>query len=463
MQKRNLLCLTLLLTLVSCGDNNPSSSNVSSKESNLTSSLDSSVISNEGNNQELIASLDNAKKGLNLKGSFISYYPSDSSSYDEGEFDITLNDSFYYEKRNYKDSNDRDMSHTYILTRGNDGKIENKQLSISNEEEIVDFLEPLENGQLDYDKYLTNPFKGLTSSDFVMSDERYKLNEDKVSAFDGFVNFEQMREFRNHEVTTESVSFSLTDNGYTDCLIRTKLRSDDNWFQPDDFYYEFTLDFVFKDNLTVPSIDLKEHREEHTVLATALNDLQTKIDGHNYTVHAVDAESTNEFDPFEYDIFATEEGFYSTFKPALNNYYEGYQKGNDGNYYLYKHIYSTVPGQEDVFEYQENNSKYKLSRKELDVDVSSFAPEFFVGKDGEYVTTDEYVVAKIREYICPFSDRYDPYLVGTKVWIKLDESNQVKELGCTAYDWGNEYTDNFTYTFSAFGETTLPYSVPERA
>ncbi len=471
-----ILSTFMLLCLASCVNENPSSENsianenssITSQTSETSSSISDSEVSSSvsvssqlGQKIDVSNALNKAKNAIHFTGTYYSFYPSDQSLNEEASLDFTIANDFYQAKRKYKDSASREFNDEYIFVKGQDGKVYNKTLSILNAESSELYIYESVDGDIsfNYDEFCKNPFNELSSDDFYKDEFGVYLNPNAVQAFNNLVVFESIKSSQFYKDTVvESVSFVYNEEKlqFDSLTIQTVLQSD-NHYSPDDFMFTFELSLDYPENVTCPTVEVMPHTAEHDVLKTALEDMQSKIALHNYTVSAREVDSTGEFD-VTYDTYYVEDGAFSDFHPALENYKFGYKLQDDNKYHRYKYYLSGT--EEGQYEYDEKSTIKTLSREELDLSLTSFAPEFFKSNgQNKFITTNKAVVAEIRKAICPFIDRYDLFYIGTKVWVTLDDQNKITEIGCTAYDWSNEYTDDFTYTIHSFGTTVLPITL----
>ena len=445
MKNRNRLVIfstALILSLVSCRG-----------EAGKTSeSVDES---------ELAKALTLAQKSVAFSGSLTSVYVNDGDSYDEGTVDLTIGKGFAEWKKTYRESLDYDVSYDYTFVPNEAGNISFDRLTLENTVENAEFVAPRDTavadskkGPLNYEQYLSNPFANLEVSDFELVEGRYYLTE-KLQSFEGMMGIASISEYHFYPTNILDVSFSMSNGKFADVVITTEPRSD-GLYNASEFFYDASFRLIFPGDIEKTEIQPKAHRDEHDTLKAALTDLQQTISGGNYTIHAVDEESSGEYGG-QYDNYATADGFYSEFRAALDTYKIGYEKHDDGEYYRYKH-YVTGKDMGKVTYFTEETSQYwKQTRAQLEPNFLGFAPEFFVkGKDGSFSTTNGSVVDGIRKITSPFFDRQDAYYVAKKVFFKLNEENKITSWGTVAFDATGSFEDTFTYSLTNIGTTKLP-------
>ena len=409
--------------------------------------------------EKLDEALEKAKKNVTFSGNFVSVWTLDNTIDEEGQIYATIGSDFYQTTRIFQDFAGRTLQRDHLFVKGEDGKIYDRVLTLQNKVEDKLYVnDDINADSINYDDYCKNPFASLTVEDFYIDENnRYALKENAVSAFNGFASFETTQDLSFYEVNVEKVTFDY-ENGIFNEIVITSEKEISN-YQDEEYYFEFTFDLEFQDQLSIPEIKTKEHKDGHDVLKTALEKLQAQVDGGNYTIHAIDADSTDHDEIWlEYDNYYVEDECFSDFKAAFSNYKEGYKKQDDGMYHQYNYYVSGDKEGQTVYIDPEKSSTAILSREQLDVNFLGFAPEFFTFNADQtiFTTTDSYVVDAIRKLVAPFYDAYDPFLVGTKVIINLNSNQEVDNIVCTAYDWANEYTDDFIYTYSNFGTTQMP-------
>ena len=457
MKKNYLFTLSALLLLVGitgCNEKKDDSAKSSSNSLNNTSES----VSTKPLDPQLPLALENAKKSVTMDGSYISVWPLDGLVETESELHLTISNDFYQTSRLVKDFSGREIKKDFIFVKGNDGKIYDHQLSLKNKvEDTLYTHETLGKDGIQYDTFCLNPFSNLTVDDFYLDNaNRYAIKEQKLEVFKGLTSFESVQDYAFYNLDLEKVTFDYVDGVFNEVLIKTKKGKN---MSDEEFYFEFTFNLGFNGELDVPTVALKEHKEEHDILKNAFAKLQTKIDGGNYTVHAVDADSGDHNEIWmEYDNYYVNNECFSDFKPALSDYKVGYKKQADGTYHRYSYYVSGINKSRTIYADPNKSSTAILSREQLDVNLKDFAPEFFSANQTKttFTATDNKVIDAIRRLVSPFYDANDPFLVGTKVKVNLDDAGDIESIVCTAYDWSNEYTDDFTYTFKDFGTTVMP-------
>jgi hypothetical protein len=456
MSNKSLLMLALCVSLTAipgCGGQEDVSSG-------------SGASSSDDGQEALAAALEKAKKGILIEGNYISVWPSDNSTDTESTFDVTIGPSFYAVNRKTADYYDRENSTSLILEKGEDGYIHEKHLSIMNEEESGLYSNSaLGEGSLDYDEYLANPFANLEASDFAYDGTRYSLTVSKLSAFYGFVVFESVQGSTSFDMPVNEVSFALGSNSFNEFVITT---GQGEWLGGEKFYFDFTLTVTFLSDPVCPSIEKLAHTDAHDKLETALTALNDQLSGKNYTVHTVDTDSDSGDEWGNYDSYYTDGEIFSDFKPALYNTKTGFKLGLDGKYHKYQYYVSDstsgdhVAG-DTVYVTSDYDDDKVLDRSDLDVNPLGFAPEFFSADSTGLIYTceDARAVEGIRRCVSAISESRDYSLVATKIVINLADDGTVSSIVCTAYDSGNEYTDDFTYTFTNIGSTTIPVTTAD--
>lgn len=435
-----------------------------------SSVLDSSLPSSQGSEstsgqestespelEKVSSALSEISSAVRMTGDYLSMYPSDGSTYDEGDYDIQIGADYYFVERNYTDSYESKTSEEHIFQAGEDGKIEEQKRTLLNDVQFVDYVNPHTEETMEAKDYLSNPFQGLKAEDFQsVGDGLYELSEEKLSSFAGFASFENIRPDRFYSCEIESAVFEILDGHFTTGVVTTKAQSD-GFFIPDDFLFEYTFQIAKNSLEEMPSLEPYKHEEGHDKLQKAFDSLESKVQSGNYTVWADDEETGGEFS-MEYVSYYTEDVLYSDFRPALIQYTEGYKRteGETFQHFNY-HNYGEEAGTVTLQSKGENAYR---DRKWLDVDVTGFAVEFFhEDRNNVFATSDPQVVADISTFLCPFIDKLDPYYIASEVVIELDEQGDIASIQRTAYDWAAGYTDVFTYTIGDFGSTSIPEEV----
>ena len=458
MKKSNLLfMLGILITLlVSCNETSSSGTSASDNPSNSgTSNSTSAPIVDK---EKLSVALTKAQTSVNFNGSLTSIYVEDADNSNEGDVDITIADTFMEFNKTYQDSTGDSIVMDYDFVKDNDNKISYKKLNVLNQIQSYQFINPITDDVMDYDTYCLNPFKGITADDFSIIEDRYYLDDSKVSNFNGLISLSSTTRFHFYDFEISSVSISLSNSKFNDIIITTAPRSD-NYLDPADFFLDCTFSVICPGEITLAELKTKDHRPEHDTLTTALTELQQTINGKNYTINAIDKESGGEFG-MEYDNYATENGFYSDFKAALDNYKIGYALKEDGKYYRFKHYVSGDLSQvgDGIFYYNENSTDYCHERQDLEPNFLGFASEFFLQNKDTFYTTNNDVVDDIRRLVTPFYDSQDPYYIASKVFFNLTDGH-ITSWGFVGRDMYNGYEDTFTYSFKDVGTTKLPVEV----
>lgn len=410
----------------------------------------------------LNAALEKAKVSVNFNGSITSIYVEDGDNSSEGDLDITITDSFMQWKKTYQEFNGDELNYDYTFVKDDNGKISYSKLNLMNKVQSYQFINPRTDEAMDYDTYCFNPFKTITIDDFSYIEERFYLSESKVNLFNGLISLSSTQRFSYFDFEIASVSLGLGNKKITDIIITTKPRLD-NYLTPADFFLDCTFNVVCPGELTLPEVKTKEHRDEHDILKNALKKLQESvIDKKNYTITAVD--QSEEFEDTTYDNYATEDGFYSDFKAALDNYKVGYKlDATDGNFHKFKHYVSGTEASinDGIFDYTGDNPEYVLDRSALDPNFVNFASEFFVYNQTkkQFYTTNSDVVDEIHRLISPFYDRYEPYYIASNVFFNLDENEEnIISWGWTGRDMYATYVDTIIYKVKdkSVGNTELP-------
>ena len=466
-QKGFFLFLPLLLT--GCTGQSTSSAALSSTTSADTSSTpspsspssSSSASSSQSSEdpvlQNIASALEAVSPSATLTGDYLSMYPSDGSTYDEGSYEVSIGADFYYVEREYADVYGNATSEEHTFKVGEEGQIQEQTISLLNVPSYVDYVNPFTDETMKAGELLSNPFAALEAEDFTsVGSGLYELSQEKLSAFAGFATFENIRSDRSYECEIESAVFEILDGSFTTGVVTTKAQSD-GMLIPDDFIFEFTFEIAPCEFTEAPVISAYEHREEHGKLKKAFDSLDAKIQEGNYTVVADDEETGGEFS-MQYETYYTKDVIYSTFRPLIYTYTEGYVLSEGSTF---QHFYYYTAGENaGTAKLSTTGSRAYKDRQWLDVDVSSFAVEFFhEDRENVFVTSDPHVVAEIGAFLCPFIDKLDPYYIANKVEITLDSNGEISTIARTAYDWAAGCTDVFTYTITDVGTTTIPEEV----
>lgn len=400
--------------------------------------------------------LNKAQVSVNFNGNITAIYVDDGETYNEGELDFSITDSFMEWKKSYQDNSGDTVNFDYSFVKDNDNKMSYKKLNLKNEIQTYQFTNPKTDEVMEYDTYCTNPFKKISASDFEMIEDRLYLSEEKVNLFKGLIDLSSVTRYSFFDFEISTVSFGFNTNKFTDVIITTSPRSD-FFITPSDFFYDCSFNLVFPGELTLTELKTKPHREEHDILSNALKELNTSISGKNYTIHAVDEESGGEFGSI-YDNYATDKGFYSDFKAELDEYKIGYALKEDGKYYRYRHYVSGVNNGKTVFYTAETSYRYCKTREELEPDFSAFASEFFIKSNNSFTTTNSDVVTEIYNKIAPFNDSQYSFFIASKVFFNL-ENNKIVSWGAVVRDFSSGYEDTITYTLKDVNTTKLPVEV----
>lgn len=444
MKKKSLLLVSLIMltsTLVGCNNENTSVD---------ISSAISEMIENK---ESLKLAIEKARESVIFEGSLTSIYVEDADNYNEGNVEITIGSDFYNWKKTYSDFNGDSIEFDYPFIKNNEGKMAYDHLNIKNKVERTTYVNPGLKTSLNYDDYCLNPFSLFDENDLHLIEDRYYLDSSKLSAFKGMIDLSSSTRYKTYLFDIATVSFSLSNNKFSDVIVTT-LPCSDGLLDPKDFFYDCAFDLSYPGKITLPEVKVKTHREEHDILDAALTKLEEIVKGGNYTVHATEEESGGEFGA-EYDTYATADGFYSDFKPLLLNYKQGYEKHDDGYYYGYYHYVSgDKVGQKQYM--SDKYSSYRYSREELDLNFKTFASEFFIKSGSSFVCSNSSVVDEISKFIAPFIDRHDPFLIASKIFFDLDTNNEITKFGYVARDYASGYQDTFTYSLINVGSTVLP-------
>lgn len=408
--------------------------------------------------------LEKARESVNFNGTLTSIYIDDGDSSDEGNIDVTINNDFFEWNKTYKDASGMSVSYSYPLQRGDNGIAAYQHLTIQNEVVLEEFVNPGSDETMIYDDYCYNPFAYLEASDFTLIEGRYYLKEGKGSAFNGLMSMISTTMFNFYEVEVSTVSFELSNGQFKEVSITTRPRSDEK-YNAAEFMYDASFNLIFPGEVSITEVKAKTHRDEHDVLKSALEKLQAKVATKNYTIKTVDAESSGEYGA-TYETFATEEGFLTSFRPALYPYVQAYENTGVDDifkaYYLYTYQALDNTTQEVVHDigdkvyWKESSTHALMNRNQLDPNFLGFAPEFFVKSGTTFTTTNPDVVDAIYKLVAPFPDALDLYLTTSKVWFKLNDDNEITSWGATATDYYSGYEDTFTYTIYNVGSTKIP-------
>lgn len=444
------LSLVAITTLVSCNRNNTEEK----KEPEDTPSVDITALSN---------ALTKAQTSVNFSGSLTSIYVDDGESFDEGTIDVTVTDSFFEYGKTYNDYSGIEINYDYTFVKDSEGYVSYEYLTVLNTVSTKEFMVPNNSDEEDaeddvainYDEYCANPFAELKAKDFELIEGRYYLSSDKLTYFQGFTSLLSLNKYHIYLCDISSVSLELSGEKFTNVIITTAPEGD-QLLANNSFFFDISLDLLFPGEISKTEVKVKDHRDEHDTLKTALTNLQSKINGQNYTIHTTDEESSGDYYG-EWDNYATSEGFYSDFRALIDNYKYYYKKEDDGTYARYKHIVTgDNAGQITIYPTKYSNVGV-LSRSDLEPNFLGFAPEFFIkSSDNSFTTTNPSVVNEIYLLTAPFIDKYYSYYIANKVFFNLDENNEITSWGMIGYDEYSGYTDTYTYTLKDIGTTVLP-------
>lgn len=172
MKKRTIITLGLLMAtcfMQSC-DSTPSSTVIQDPTENIEKALIK------------------ARETVNFNGNITAIYVDDGDTYNEGELDFSITDSFMEWKKTFKDASGNTVNYDYSFFKDNDNKMAYKKLNLRNEVQTYQFLNPKTDKVMDYDTYCANPFKSIDALDFELIEERLYLDESKLSLFKGLVD-----------------------------------------------------------------------------------------------------------------------------------------------------------------------------------------------------------------------------------------------------------------------------------
>lgn len=439
MKKRTIITLGLLMAtcfMQSC-DSTPSSTVIQDPTENIEKALIK------------------ARETVNFNGNITAIYVDDGDTYNEGELDFSITDSFMEWKKTFKDASNNTVNYDYSFFKDNDNKMAYKKLNLRNEVQTYQFLNPKTDKVMDYDTYCANPFKSIDALDFELIEERLYLDESKLSLFKGLVDLSSVTNYILFDFEISSVSFGFNGDKFTDVIITTSPR-EDYFINPADFFYDCSFNLIFPGELTMTEIKTKTHREEHTILDNALKEFNKAFEGKNYTIHAEDVESGGEFGA-SYDNYATDKGFFSDFKVEMENYKYGYALKDDGKYYRYSYCVSGDKKGTYRFYTAETSYRYCKEREDLEPDFTSFASEFFIKSNNSFITTNSDVSTEIFKKIAPFNDSQYTF-EANKIFFNL-EDNKIVSWGAVVSDISSGYVDTITYTIKDVGTTKLPVEV----
>lgn len=440
MKKQLLLVVTSLIglsSLVGCNNEN--------------SSLD-----------EVKKALENASGNVNFSGEITSMDIDEGDSESEGSVDITITESFMDWQKTYNENNSYPVSYRYTFQKDDDGYISYDRLTLMNVVERTRFVNPGSDSEMLYDDYCYNPLKELNVEDFEYIDGRYVLKPGYASAFNGLASLASTTMFHYYECEVSSASFDIQNGVFKSVSLTTKPQSN-GYYNPSDFSYDFALDIFFPGEVEITPVVSKPHRAEHDVLSSALNSLQEKINGHNYTIDVIDKEDGGSFYG-EYKVYVTEDTFLTSYRQLVYPYVCGYDKMEDGSfrkfyYYLYDDINTPKPSGHltgDKVFVNESSLSYSLKRSDIEMDLTKFVPEFFIKSGSSFVCSNGDVVDAIAHLSAPYTESTDEYLIASQIFFNLDASNEISSWGFKMFDYYSGYGDTITYKISKVGETVIP-------
>ena len=412
--------------------------------------------------EEVSKALENTQGAVNFSGTLTSLDIDEGTSEDEGDVDVTITDTFFEWSKNYKDGIGNPVSYRYTLKKDSEGYMSYDQLTIMNQVVNSRFINPGSDKEMLYDDYCYNPLKLLKVDDFEIIDGRYFLKSGAASVFNGLMSMCSTSMWHYYECEVSTASFEIETGTFKSVTFVTKPQSN-GYYVPSDFCYDATLDILFPGEITETPVTAKTHRSEHDVLKNALDNFQKKISGGNYTVHVVDKEDGGSFYG-EYDVYATEDNFLTSFRPAIYPYVEGFDKQEDGSfrkYYLYLYDETSSNGtvthsRGDKVYVTEKSKYYSIKRSDIEMTFSGFAPEFFIKSGSSFTTSNSFIIDQITRLVCPFTEKLDEYMTPNRLTFNLDDSNEIVSWGFKMFDYYSGYADTFTYTLKDVGTTVIP-------
>lgn len=448
--KKITLVLSLLsvLSLAGCGEEEAAGS---SPDDNVQVSIRRALLKAKGN--------------VNFAGDVSSIYIEDSESGDEGTMDFTIGENVFEWKKTFKDINNSERIFEYSFEANENGNLAYKKLNLQNEVELQEYSGLGAKKALKYTDYCLNPFKNIEPADLTLIEGRYFISEKKVSSFNGLMSLNTTTNYNFYDVEASSVSLTLNGDEFKDIVITTKPRKDIS-MNPADFILDASFTLYYPAEVTPEVVTKREHKAEHDNLKKALEALQKKLEGQNYTITTRDVTSDGEID-MTYNTFATADAFYCDFRPAIENYCLGYNKGNDGKFHWFRYyLFDNKNPKGEIINkkgdvvyfnpiYNPKNAIHE--RKELEPDFLSFAVEFFnKTAKGNFVCSNADVVDAIHRYISPFYDKQDEYYTADKVFFNMNAEGEIETWGFRAESPIEDSVDTFTFTLKDIGTTVLP-------
>lgn len=441
MKKQLLLVASSLLALVSLGGcDNGGSANL----------------------DEVKKALENMEGAVNFTGTLTSLDIDEGTSEDEGDVDVTITDTFFEWSKNYSDALGNPFSYRYTLKEDSEGYMSYDKLTIMNQVVNSRFINPGSDKEMLYDDYCYNPLQLLKADDFEIIDGRYFLKSGFASVFNGLMSMCSTSMYHYYECEVSTASFVIENGTFKSVTFVTKPQSN-GYYSPSDFCYDATLDILFPGNIEETPVTAKAHRSEHDVLKTALDKMQEKISGGNYTVHVDDKEDGGSF-AAEYDVYVTEDNYLTSFRQKIYPCVDGFDKQEDGSfrkYYLYLYDENNTKGEKvhsrgDKVYCSEKSQYYSINKSDIDVAFNGFAPEFFIKSGSSFVTSNSFVVEQITRMVAPFTEKLDEYMTPNKLSFNLDSSNEITSWSFKMFDYYSGYGDTITYTLKDVGTTVIP-------
>lgn len=409
--------------------------------------------------------LSKAKGNVNFSGDVTSIYIDDAESFDEGEMDFTIAEKAFEWTKTYQDINGIERTFSYCFEANDAGNLAYQKLTLQNEVELHEYDGLGAKKALKYSDYCLNPFKNIEPKDLTLVEGRYFIDEKKVSSFNGLMSLNTTTNYNFYDVETSSVSLALNGDEFKDIVITTKPRKDVS-FDPADFVLDANFTLYYPSEVTIENLTKKEHKAEHDVLKVAFEKLQEKIQTQNYTISTRDVTDDGDID-LTYNTFATKDAFYCDFRPQIESYCLGYNKGGDDKFHWFRYYIfdnkkpngEVINKKGDVVYFDPvNNPKNAIhEREDLEPDLLSFAPEFFSKTaKGNFLCSNPDVVEEIHRLITPFYDKQDEYYVADKIFFNMNAESEIESWGFHGYSEIEGSSDTFTYTIKDVGTTALP-------
>ena len=379
----------------------PSSSTIisSSNSSSSSSSSSSSNSSSTSTSLQFDNLLEEMSKKVGFDGSYL------VNEY-EHELTTLFGEDYYY---SYENSGGAIYTVFYRL------KDDGIYLESVNKDNVVEYKYVAETSL--WEANCGNPFKGLTSEDFVKNGDKYALNENKIEEIcpvitgwnDTFISFELSY------TTLGDISVVIDSISEYDGAIK--------------YTFDISLDFE------EPKLKYEEN-ETGEKLEAAL-----KTIGNNYTL--VTTNRLQDEEDVVSTIYRTENVLYNSYEGASSYYLK------DGKIYTFEVEDSTAKNVEEALDVEEFSFEYTF---DFSMDLFTYNSE-----TATYETVDKEAAMLVATYFAYDPDTYEEYsYFAEKVEVKLDGDNL---HSYTVYSNVYDYIFETEYKFSNIGTTTQPFDV----